>query len=338
MIQVDRTQVAVPAVLDGVDSKGGREREKAKDFYADPAKFKKDGKVQNYDFQVYRDPEIKDRLHELFHGKCAYCESTYEATQPMDVEHFRPKGGYVVEVGGKRVLKQPGYWWLAADWDNLLPSCIDCNRKRTHRFDEGEEASLGKANLFPLQEEARRAAQPDSEAQEQPLLLDPCRDDPAQVLEFTHPGVVRPHPKAGPFQQARAQQSIEVYGLRRPGLVSVRGERRLKLLGQCKSAIKFFKRLRAAPGNTIHRQDLAEALEPLVQQRRVTEPYCLMTRQLVDPILTPMSETLESELKAANLWDRHEAPAVQFVEAFAGGGEAAGEEDLLAELEGLQDD
>ncbi len=332
MIQVDRTRVAVPAVLDGVDSKGEQERQKAAAFYADPAKFKKDGKFKNYDFEVYRDLEIKDRLNELFHGKCAYCESTYEATQPMDVEHYRPKGGYVVEEGGKKLLKQPGYWWLAADWDNLLPSCIDCNRRRTQRFEDGEEASLGKQNLFPLHEEGKRAEKPDAEAQERPLLLHPCRDDPAQVLEFTKQGVVRPHPEAGPFQQAMAKQSIEVYGLRRSGLVSVRGERRLKLLGHGKSAIKFFKRLRAAPGNELHRQDLADALCILLEYRRAEEPYCLMSRQFVDPLLVSMRETLEAELKAAALFDEQKDPAVQFVEAFAAGAEATGEEDLLADL------
>ncbi|MEF9674035.1 hypothetical protein QNM99_25505 [Pseudomonas sp. PCH446] len=42
----------------------------------------------------------------------------------MDVEHYRPKGAVSEDAS------HPGYWWVAMDWDNLLPSCIDCNRKR----------------------------------------------------------------------------------------------------------------------------------------------------------------------------------------------------------------
>lgn len=65
----------------------------------------------------------------------------------MDVEHYRPKGGYLDPDG---TLCQPGYYWLAADWNNLFPSCIDCNREREQIMVKGQAKKLGKANKFPL--------------------------------------------------------------------------------------------------------------------------------------------------------------------------------------------
>src|SRR5262249_38675962 len=82
----------------------------------------------------------KDFLIRLFNGKCAYCESKFTVSQPGDVEHFRPKGRVVddnfkpirVQHPTKGEIEHPGYYWLAYEWKNLLPSCADCNRFRMH--------------------------------------------------------------------------------------------------------------------------------------------------------------------------------------------------------------
>ena len=55
-------------------------------------------------FNAYGNDAVKAALEKLFHGKCSYCESHYSATQPIDVEHYRPKN-----VG-------TGYFWMAAVW------------------------------------------------------------------------------------------------------------------------------------------------------------------------------------------------------------------------------
>ena len=78
--------------------------------------FEGTGRLDGFDFNVYRDPEVKRALSKMSGGNCAYCEADYDATQPVDVEHFRPKKAIDTEGG----WIQPGYWWLAADWDNLL--------------------------------------------------------------------------------------------------------------------------------------------------------------------------------------------------------------------------
>jgi hypothetical protein len=152
-----------------------------------------------FPFAAYKDGKVKTQLEALFHGKCAYCESFYAKTQPVDVEHYRPKGRVAeAEAGGGH----PGYWWLAMDWENLLPSCIDCNRKRGQtlpqvamgtvlelhdgaRFSHSVEINTGKQDSFPLAAGSTYAtAETGDLALEKRLLLDPTRDRPDDHLVF----------------------------------------------------------------------------------------------------------------------------------------------------------
>ena len=114
MIFVDRSTVPKPTALDGEISKAAQELAAARQHFAQ-------SNPGSFHFKIYKDATVKSALEKLFHGKCAYCETKYEANQPVDIEHYRPKSAYMVD--GK--LTKPGYWWLAADWTNLLPSCID---------------------------------------------------------------------------------------------------------------------------------------------------------------------------------------------------------------------
>lgn len=117
-----------------------------------------------------------------FGGRCAYCERVIVSDQYGDMEHYRPKGGVqdedwsVVEreQGGEKV-KHPGYRWLAYDWKNLLFACVSCNRPSIGR-------QFGKWNRFPV--DGQRAWAPGEEADEQPVLLNPCVDDPAEHMTF----------------------------------------------------------------------------------------------------------------------------------------------------------
>jgi uncharacterized protein (TIGR02646 family) len=167
-------------------------------------------------FAMYKDATVKALLVEMFDGKCAYCESFYSSTQPVDVEHYRPKGA----VDGDN--EHPGYYWLAATWENLLPSCIDCNRKRG-QFDVVEDASrkLGKMDRFPVAG-TRARAKADKLELEDALLIDPTIDNPTRIFRFDRErGVVLPRFKSGK-KHDRAENSIEIYGLNRSGLVTDR--------------------------------------------------------------------------------------------------------------------
>jgi len=178
---------------------------------------KKKPKRFHFEYKRYREREVREKLEGLFHGKCAYCEQRYGALHPMDVEHWRPKA--LAEYGAGHDTNATGYWWLASDWDNLLPSCIDCNRGRKHQIDidTGERVLMGKANQFPLAADGVPATKPDDLlSQEKPLLLNPCDDNFDPVEHFAYDdGII-----VGLTERAKA--SIRVYALNRPELVHER--------------------------------------------------------------------------------------------------------------------
>jgi len=176
--------------------------------------------------------EVKDKLYKrampfllkLFNEKCAYCESVISNTQPGDVEHYRPKGrlkdldGKIVKVKiGNQEVEHPGYWWLCYEWKNLLPSCIDCNRRRNHGDDE---IAAGKADLFPIA--GKRAINPDDPlGDEQALLLNPTDDDfdPSVHFDFQSDGKIKP-------KTTQAQTTSDLLGLNvREKLVEMRAEK-----------------------------------------------------------------------------------------------------------------
>lgn len=124
---------------------------------------------------------MRRTLEELFHRKCAYCEN-HLAETGWNVEHFRPK---------KRVAESkthPGYYWLTYEWKNLYPSCVPCNQRRKDKptwDDPTTGQAAGKLDQFPLIDETKHAMTPaDDLTLEQPLLLNPCLDNPATEFRF----------------------------------------------------------------------------------------------------------------------------------------------------------
>ena len=274
MIFVERTTVDKPKALVGKDSKAEAELKKARQHFqkTDPGSF---------EFQVYKDTTVKTALKELFHGKCAYCETKYDASQPVDIEHYRPKGAVMVD--GKPV--KPGYWWLAADWDNLLPSCIDCNRRRNQTTAEGKKGSSGKANLFPISDEKKRAREEGGETNEEPLLLDPCRHRPEEYLTFGDEGVVRTHEKATGVKARVAAESVAVYGLNRSGLASQRKNLSLLLAGRLITVETAATACAANNDDAEQRKELADVLRQLQQDRNAKSAYAALARQSADQVL-----------------------------------------------------
>jgi hypothetical protein len=177
-------------------------------------------------------------LLKLSQQKCAYCESVITASQPGDVEHYRPKGrirdengNIVTTVRCAPGSPHPGYWWLAYRWDNLLPSCTDCNRLRRHPQtavaggeDPGAAAAVGiavggKADYFAVT--GVRAEMPeDSLVDEKATLLDPSKPgfNPDEHFEFTEDGFIKP-------KSQEAEYTCKLLGLNlRETLVAQRRE------------------------------------------------------------------------------------------------------------------
>lgn len=157
----------------------------------------------------------RDAIWTGYQFKCAYCEARFILTQTGDVEHFRPKKG-VRDEHNKKVTRtrkgkqeaHSGYFWLAYDWRNLLPSCSRCNR-----LDATTGTTVGKGERFPVLKNAH-AWTPAGVRREQPHFIHPALEDPAQHFAFDKDtGLL--FAKAG---SVRGQLCIELLGLNRSGL------------------------------------------------------------------------------------------------------------------------
>ena len=223
MRKVNRAEIIPPSVLTEATELGQVEKSKAiehlsKHFQDDAIDLQIVGK---FPFKACKHSSVKEALESLFKGKCAYCESRYVNIHPVDIEHWRPKAMVLIYEEGSE--KRHGYYWLAADWNNLLPSCIDCNRIRKH-FDYSEKKiiNLGKGNWFPLAVKENRTVRHDRFTPEEPLLLNPCEDDPELYLEFHEEGFISPKPDHNGQPYEKALASIRFYALNRLSLVEER--------------------------------------------------------------------------------------------------------------------
>ena len=212
MRNVVRTGVRAPASLTSAGKAGANELSRARVFFGAPIQYDAKGRKKVFSFAAYKGDDVRHTLQLLFHGKCAYCEACYETVGPVDIEHFRPKG----EVEGEPAHR--GYWWLAATWENLLPSCIDCNRRRfqetpadmrsltamagSTRANAFISIKTGKEACFPIEgvrvmTEASERDRARLLAAERALLLNPCEDRTSDHLRYwidrrEHIGLVVP--------------------------------------------------------------------------------------------------------------------------------------------------
>ena len=188
---------------------------------------------------LYKKKYIKDNYfftdQEPFFGKCAYCETPIEDIFPGDVEHYRPKakvtdekgnvifkqkndGTFILDDDGNKIL-HPGYYWLAYEWTNLIPSCTYCNRLKK---------DFGKGSAFPVKD--FNVFKVGDEKLEEPLLINPI--DEKEGIE-THmsvdfaTGLLIPKTKKGKI-------TIELLGLNKR--IHIR-RGRLTAINDCKTQL-----------------------------------------------------------------------------------------------------
>ena len=210
MIQLTKKHTAsVPAILSG---KGAAEREALCQAF-------EEGQTEfEFHSSIYAHAQVKSSLIAAQDGKCCFCEAKIEHISYGDVEHYRPKGGWVQDQEG---LNQPGYYWLAYDWDNLFLSCQICNQRH-------------KKNFFPLFDNAKRALSHGADiGEESPVFIKPDQEDPEKFIEFK---------EEIPFAvngDQRGQQTIDKLGLDREKLNERRREK-LSLIRAVYEIAKFF--------------------------------------------------------------------------------------------------
>ncbi|MEM6719600.1 MAG: hypothetical protein AAF611_09810 [Bacteroidota bacterium] len=237
MIFIDRTSVETPEILKDGSEKLKKELDEAIAHYTDAEKSKK-----AYKFKVYSHTMVKNTLIKMGNGKCAYCESDILATYVGDIEHFRPKGE--IEELKATGNSKPGYYWLAADWNNLLFSCRNCNQKSKQSTAFVEEAkSMGKMNQFPLFDESKRVRSHEDDIEEEEkvrLLLNPCKENPEDYFKYDiNSGVIQAKQR-DEFLKQRAVSSIKVFGLQRVPLVMEREKRAILISAQMQRVEEAF--------------------------------------------------------------------------------------------------
>lgn len=270
MIKYDRASVLPPAGL----LRAGR-RELARNLRA----MQKNNALT---FGAYKDGAVKLQLKALFGRKCVFCESLLMGTQPGDIEHYRPKGSLLVpNPAGAKPIEKAGYYWLAASWPNLLLACADCNRPRYQLDWDDTTRLIGKGEYFPLESEAQRATSTATLANEKPLLINPCSDDPERHLSFRDDGGVQPTIKDG-VSSPEGQATIYYCGLARAELLQMRARHRITVMAAVRHIVQSLK-----AGN-----EPGADLDDLLLMLKPTEPYVAFTRHLVRTHLAPYLETL----------------------------------------------
>jgi uncharacterized protein (TIGR02646 family) len=176
---------------------------------AEAAQGAQDAKERSEVFEQYQSvwKDLKDKLRQLSHEKCWYCESI-DPRSDNAVDHYRPKSNV-------RNSKPPhgGYWWLAFSWQNYRFCCTYCNSIRT-----SPKTSGGKQDYFPLADETQRASSAASDlALESPLLLDPTNPLDVSMIAFAEDGTVGPaDDQENSLECLRANESIRRYHLDHP--------------------------------------------------------------------------------------------------------------------------
>ena len=106
---------------------------------------------QDKEKDVWNDPKIKEpiktALTDMSYGKCVYCECQLNIeSKDVTIDHFKPK------VNNEDIV---------VEWENLLPSCLRCNRTKNRKEDPivdpcvvnpKEHIGINNGNMYRLKE------------------------------------------------------------------------------------------------------------------------------------------------------------------------------------------
>jgi hypothetical protein len=209
-------------------------------------------KPDDYD-EVWRD--LKDALAALFPDKkCWYCESPVDRADNA-VDHFRPKGR-VADAANPHT----GYRWLAFDRRNFRYACTFCNSRRK---DVVNGTTGGKADRFPLLDEAARLYAQGPLNQERPTLLDPCELNDWEQIGCQHENG-KPCPTSqDPSERHRAEESIAIYHLDYEPTCKQRHAAAIRLMADVEQAKLLF----GQPGMNEHFTTIAKKIRRAIDRK-----------------------------------------------------------------------
>ncbi len=222
--------------------------------------------------QVWKD--LKDKLKNASKNKCWYCESL-DIRSDNAVDHFRPKNA-VAESPGHN-----GYWWLAFKWENYRFCCTFCNSKR---IDQATGQDGGKADHFPLHDEAKRAHRPaDNINDEEPMLLDPCVPADSGLLWFDETGRPCPNPSicgnTSGYTHKRVLISIKFYHLDHTDVVEQRRNLCNTIRERTRDADRYYAKYDSGDGTA--RGAYEDAIRDLRERIAPNAPYSSTARAML---------------------------------------------------------
>lgn len=125
---------------------------------------------------------VRDALHAMSSGRCAWCERALESG--WHVEHFLPRQEFP---------------WLCYCWENLLPACAGCNHAK--RRWQLPDALKNRTLIDPVLADSMSGEPYDPVAvlsAVEDRLVEPSIDDPIKHLEFQPADCTwHPHTPAG---------------------------------------------------------------------------------------------------------------------------------------------
>lgn len=144
---------------------------------------------------------------QMLFTKCAYCEQKM-APSGIHTNRYRPEAAAQDWPKGKEWREH--YWWMAFEWQNLLPLCSHCTSLKGHHFPVVMRAKV-EASLTELKREGAK-------------LIDPFTEDPAGLITFNENGEA-----IGTTE--RGNLTIELLSLNRTDLLAKRLQA-IKTLGR----------------------------------------------------------------------------------------------------------
>lgn len=226
-------------------------------------------------------PEVREALHKVFANKCAYCEVKLDEGDRDTLTFFRPRQNALQELGADPDPNH--YWWLSWEWSNLYLACPTCIRTKGRIFPTARKIRAKPGTLdIALQKE-------------EPLLLDPCLDEPADHLLFRETGKVDPREGS-----KRGDITITILGLNRDTLTS----KRRKHAHEIKALLK-----RSLQATERNKDNVNPRIASRIKELRLVcgadQQFAGMTRQLLSQWLREVELKTTVDFPLPSLGDIH---------------------------------
>jgi uncharacterized protein (TIGR02646 family) len=245
VIGLERTRA--PGIL-SMGELAERARLEAHDFFSLETRSTRQRQYDFEQFGLLDHPEVAGALTALSDGRCAFCSRGGRADAGLAAHRLRPPQDAVASDG---TTSRRHYWWLAYEWRNLYPACTDCRHAQGAKFPTASR----RVRVGTTVELAER---------EEPLLLDPCADDPEAVLIYLDQGEVV-------SSDQRGKATIETFDLNRPALI----EERAVAVASTRTLLREAQRLLDA-------ERINEFADALVDLYLKVPPFAAVRRQFVN--------------------------------------------------------